>query len=293
MMKALAGRLSASVAFKHARKLLEYNKSDWNYPLTKIQKLFVGVYMLLRDYSSGVFPRTYDEEEQTFASELEYAETLTTMGKTAEEIDRSAMRKPFWGTRVCTRQLGDFSSVLLAFERCGIHPPARLLEVGCGAGWMSELLVIFGYQVVATTINSKAERHIELRRRSMEIKGLEANLQFVQTPMEHAYDAVKDHTPFDATFVYEALHHAHDWKAAIRSFYDCVAEGGWRFILNEPNLVHTLVSYRVGSLSNTHEIGLNPSAVRNEFRKAGFRKVLVLKNRIHGWTRPLWMAAQK
>jgi SAM-dependent methyltransferase len=142
-------------------------------------------------------------------------------------------------------------------------------------------------------LDAAAGEFIELRARSLAAKGLHSRLTFRQSPMEYIHDKVDDLPPFDVVYVYEALHHAHDWRKAVKSCYDSLASGGWLFIFNEPNITHTFISYRVGKLSNTHEIGINPSHLRRHLKQVGFSKVNVLKNRFHWWLKPIWIAAQK
>ena len=57
--------------------------------------------------------------------------------------------------------------------------------------------------------------------------------------------------------------------------------------------LRTFISYRVGKLTNTHEIGMNPRHIRKELHRIGFTKVLLLRNRIHMGIKPIWIAAQK
>jgi SAM-dependent methyltransferase len=52
---------------------------------------------------------------------------------------------------------------------------------------------------------------------------------------------------FDGVFVFEALHHAFDWRQAIQASFHCLKEGGWLVLANEPNLLHTYISYRVAT----------------------------------------------
>jgi 2-polyprenyl-3-methyl-5-hydroxy-6-metoxy-1,4-benzoquinol methylase len=292
-MKIIAGSVARSFLFAHARHLLEHNKRDWNYPLTKWQKVLVGAYMILSDYSAGLFPPKFEGEKTTFDAELTYYDTLQGLGKTQEELALVGRQKPFWYGPGCTKFLDEYVQVQSSMYKNGLRPPATLLEVGCGSGWMAEFLAASGFSVLATTLNEAEAHTIELRKRSLEIKGLPAQLGFRQSPMEYVHDHVRDLSPFDVVYVYEALHHAYDWRKAIKSFYDSLAPNGWCYILNEPNVMHTFISYRVGRLSNSHEIGLSVPAIRRTMKQVGFTKVRILKNRVHWWTKPIWIAAQK
>lgn len=292
-MKSIARNISQSALFSGARKLLEKNLQNWNYPLSKWEKLWVGCYMILRDYGEGIFPPHFDNEQATFKAEQEYYNTLQTLGKTTDELRVGAMRKPFWHGPGCAKYLQDYIGIQTSLFNCGICPPSRLLEVGCGSGWVAEFLVSAGFDVLATTIDPEEGACVERRRTSLAAKDLPHDLQFRASAMEYIREGTSDLDSFDAVFVYEALHHAHDWRKAIGSFYECLRPGGWCFIFNEPNLIHTFVSYRVARLSNTHEIGISPTALKQRLQDVGFKNTRVLRNRIHCYAKPIWIAAQK
>jgi ubiquinone/menaquinone biosynthesis C-methylase UbiE len=55
--------------------------------------------------------------------------------------------------------------------------------------------------------------------------------------MEEVCAATEHLGPFDAVFVYEALHHAYDWRKACAEAYRCLKPGGWFLLCNEPNLL--------------------------------------------------------
>lgn len=290
-MKKLARLIAESFLFKGARELYARNLEDWNYPLSKLQKLAVGSYMILRDYSVGIFPPRFEDEATTFAGENNFFETLQTLGKTEEELYVGALQKPFWhGSRMDLLNYADIQSF---FYSCGVHPPMRILEVGCGSGWTGEFLAASGFKVMATTLDETASDMIEKRRASLKAKGVPSHLEFRASAMEYIAETVSDLEPFDAIYVHEALHHAHDWSKAIDSFSKCLKKGGWCFILNEPNLFHTFSSYRVARLSNTHEIGIQPAALKRELTSSGFKEIRSLKNRLHLFVKPSWMAAKK
>jgi len=292
-MKSIARNISKSIIFAKARRLLERNLQDWNYPLSKREKLWVGCYMILSDYGEGRFPPRFTDEQTTFEAEQNYYNALQTLGISSDELRMGAMRKPFWNAPACAKYLQDYIRIQTSFYDCDIRPPSRLLEVGCGSGWMAEFLASAGFHVLATTLDSSSADFIERRKNSLAEKDLPHDLQFRSSAMEYVQEEVSDLDPFDAVYVYEALHHAHDWRKAIQAFHECLRPGGWCFIFNEPNLIHTLVSYRVARLSNTHEIGINPAALKRHLRAVGFTRVKVLRYRMHGYTRPIWIAARK
>ncbi|MEL7006798.1 MAG: methyltransferase domain-containing protein, partial [Bacteroidota bacterium] len=114
-------------------------------------------------------------------------------------------------------------------------------------------------------------------------------------PMETVADNLPsgEKSTFDCVYVYEALHHAYSWEDTISSSFECLKPGGWLLICQEPNLIHTWVSYRISVLSNAHEIGMNRRSIIKHMRESGYRTVRILENRIGLGVRPIWLAAQK
>ena len=168
----------------------------------------------------------------------------------------------------------------------------KILELGCGAGWVAEFLAATGFDVCGTTISEWDVTDANLRIKSLEAKGIVPALRFVATPMESVHAAVGAGV-FDAVFVYEALHHAFDWRETMRAAFACLKPGGWMLVCNEPNLLHTFASYRVAKLSNSREIGFSRGELKAELRRTGFKKVTSTGVKLHCWFRPHWLLAQK
>jgi cyclopropane fatty-acyl-phospholipid synthase-like methyltransferase len=179
------------------------------------------------------------------------------------------------------------------FERLGICPPQRLLELGSGAGWMAESFARLGFDVIGTSIAPDDIHDANRRIAGLRTTGLPVKLEFLEAPMESVHEKVSNREPFDAVYVFEALHHAYDWRATFASVFQCLKPGGWFVIANEPNLIHTFVSYRAARLSNTHEIGMSRTKMREHLREVGFTNALVLRNHLHGFYRPHWLAARR
>jgi cyclopropane fatty-acyl-phospholipid synthase-like methyltransferase len=150
-----------------------------------------------------------------------------------------------------------------------------------------------GYHVISTTLSPQDVKTAALRIESMKTQGLSAKLQFRACPMETVHEHVGELGPFDAVFVFEALHHAFDWKASLASAFSCLRPGGWLLICSEPNYLHTAISYRVGKLSNTHEIGFWKGELTAQLRRVGFRRVYSRGKRPHCLFHLHWLMAQR
>lgn len=286
-----AAKLATLNCFNSSRELWEENKSFWNLPLSKRQKLQIGSYIILRDFGEGLFPPTFDDQQKAYEAEINYRFNLP--GTTPATASTADLRKPFWDGPAMRRYMVSFMDLTCALERCHVHPPQRLLELGCGVGWMAEFLALMGFSVVGTTISPHDIMDAEKRAASLKLKGLSADLKFRMTPMESVAEATCDLEPFDAAFVFEALHHAFDWRKAIDSAFDCLKPGGWLLICNEPNWIHTFSSYRVARLSNTHEVGFLRRDLMDHLKQKGFQEVSILKNSLHFRVKPHWIAAKK
>ena len=263
---------------------------DWNLALSKWDKLAVGLYLAIADYAIGRFPPEFEDEQSTFKAEKAYQGVLP--GLTPSEVALAEIRKPFWFGNDLKVFLENFIRIADILRASGICPPMRLLELGCGSGWMTEFLALCGFQVVGTTIDPISVQQAMRRLRGIHETGIPVSLEFRACPMEYVFETVSAESPFDAVLVFEALHHAHDWRKAIRSTHQCLSPGGWFFVLNEPNVLHTLKSYRVARLSNTHEVGISPSKLKGELRATGFKRVICLRHRYHFYYRSLWLGAQ-
>jgi 2-polyprenyl-3-methyl-5-hydroxy-6-metoxy-1,4-benzoquinol methylase len=158
---------------------------------------------------------------------------------------------------------------------------------------MAEFLALSGYSVVGTTIAPNDIQIAEKRVAAFRARGLPELLSFKISPMESVNTALDSLTDFDGVYVFEALHHAFDWRSAIRASFDCLKPGGWLVLANEPNLLHTFISYRVARLSNTHEIGMSRKLILAEMRRCGFRETKVVGPRFNNLVSPHWIAARK
>jgi len=276
---------------RHGKGLWAANEKDWKLPLTKTEKVWTGLYLILRDFGQGEFPPAFTDQQQTYLNEINYH--LSIPGMTSEEVIRGGLTKPFWSGDSLPLYLKSFLKLAATLEQEHLAPPAKLLELGGGTGWMAEFLAQLGFKVVSTTIAPQEVETARKRAEALRVKGVPHELHFLVAPMESVAREVQEHCPFDAVFVFEALHHAFDWKAALRSAYACLRPGGRLLICNEPNVLHTAVSYRVAKLSHTHEIGFSKKELTAQLKAAGFRRVTSVEKKPHFFFRAHWLVAEK
>lgn len=286
-----AGVLARSFLLSPGRKLFETNKTNYNLPMSKLQKLMCGMYIILLDYADGLFPPTFEDQAKAYEAEVNLRDSMP--GVTADEYEAAELRKPFWGAHLYRRYSGGFNRLLALWEAHQVQRGSLLLELGCGSGWMAEFLALVGYRVVGTTISPIDVALGAQRVESLKHKRITDRLSFEQAPMESVHQVVGAHGPFDGAFVFEALHHAFDWRSAILSASQCLKAGGVFIIANEPNLLHTFVSYRAARLTHTHEIGLSKSQLLRHLGQCGFSQLTVVQPKLNNWITTHWIVARK
>jgi 2-polyprenyl-3-methyl-5-hydroxy-6-metoxy-1,4-benzoquinol methylase len=290
VLRRLASALAGSFLLSRARKLTAKNRADWNLPVSRADNLLICLYLILSDYATGLFPPARLDRATAHENEMQYGHGLG--GVSWEEFQAKEMRKPFWDGNAADKYLNGFVRLLRLFESLGVAPGSRVLELGCGAGWMAEFFALTGYHVIATTLAPGDGPGVESRAAALRAKGVTSELVFKLTPMEDV-DQVVEPNSFDAAYIHQALHHVYDWKAALRTAFRTLKPGGWMIIADEPNVLHTFTSYRMGTLSRTHEIGMSRRQIIRCLRDAGYGEVRTISPRFDDRLHPLWIAARK
>jgi len=179
----------------------------------------------------------------------------------AERIDADWLRsKPFapaWGTRSWVK----WATIIEAFARLEIHPGASVLDVGCGPGWTTAFLAEAGYTAVGVDIAPAA---LEIARERGKRWGLDA--EFFEADAE---DFRLDRT-FDATLVYDALHHCDRIDRVVANIAKHLRQGGW-VLFGEPSWLHRLSPTARYEHRETgrNEYGIRISRLKRDCRRAG------------------------
>jgi SAM-dependent methyltransferase len=173
-------------------------------------------------------------------------------------------RKPF-GDEACARYLANLTVILFLLRA----PPARLVEFGCGTGWLSLLLAERGYDVTGIDISPDA---IGMAERLRTERGLtRASFRTAD------YEDVQVSPPADYVIFHDALHHAESEDAALRAAYAALGPGG-TVICIEPGDGHgsSASSRRAVEEFGVHEKDMPPRKIIRHAQAAGFRRHLVL-----------------
>ena len=184
----LASWLAESPFLSEGKRLFEANLKDWNMRLSKFQKLQAGTYIILKDYARGAFPPVYNDREKTYQAEIDCRNSLP--GMTSADVAAANMQKPFWFDRTLRKYLDEFCLLCECLQQCHITPPARVMELGCGHGWTTELLATMGFEMMGTSIGEDDINYCQKRIASLEAKGLKRVMQFKTSPMELVADQV-------------------------------------------------------------------------------------------------------
>lgn len=290
MFKRLTAALAGSPLLSRARRLAEKNRADWNLPVSRADNILICFYLILSDYAAGLFPLNHSDRAAAYENERQYGHGLG--GVSWEEFQAKEMRKPFWDANAANKYLNGFVRLFRLVESLGVAPGSRVLELGCGSGWMAEFFALTGYNIVATTIAPSDRPAVESREATLRAKGMTNEFVFKLSPMENV-DQVVELNSFDLAYVHQALHHVYDWKAALRAALRTLKPGGWMIIADEPNILHTVTSYRMGKLSGTHEIGMSRRQIIRCLRDSGYREVRTISPRFNDRLHPLWIVARK
>ncbi len=151
-------------------------------------------------------------------------------------------------------------------------PPARVLECGCGTGWLAYLLARRGYDVTATDV---VEDVIRLAEDNPPFRDGPAP-QFVAADSE----SLDFEAEFDAVIFFDSLHHATDELAALRSAYRALAPGGICVAL-EPGYGHQLKSRKIATAYDVTEKDMPPAYIWRLGRKVGFANCRMLPEPRH------------
>jgi SAM-dependent methyltransferase len=143
-------------------------------------------------------------------------------------------------------------------------PPGRILECGCGPGWLCHLLQKRGYDVTGVDVSPHAiqlaDEHplfTNIDPPTFQVAEVES-LPFVEE--------------FDAVLFFDALHHAEDEQAAVRSAYRALKAGGV-CIASETGPRHAEKSRAVAERFDVTEKDMTPALIRRLGRRAGFSRV--------------------
>lgn len=214
-------------------------------------------------------------------------------------------RKPFGYP---ARSWIKWATIIDTFQRLGIEPGAKVLDLGCGAGWTSNFLAESGYSVTGIDV---VPGNIAAATKRARTRGLSTT--FIAGDM----DKFSFKERFDAVLIFDSLHHSTRQSEVIKRIAKHLKPGGW-VIFGEPSLLHTISpeARRTTREQGIIERGITMHSLRRDSKKAGlsnFRRFfeatrpyesrffgfswqlikLISANFIFAPQTSLWLAAQK
>lgn len=159
----------------------------------------------------------------------------------------------------------DWATIAAMLDGIALPKGARVLDVGCGAGWTSLFLAESGYDVVGYDL---VPFNVEVARRRAERSGLSAGFEVGDM------EALPPGEPADAALIYDALHHSHRQREALQSVARRLRPGGW-LLLGEPSWLHRISP---GAHATRRDLGWTERGptlrgLRRDLRAAGFGDV--------------------
>lgn len=125
------------------------------------------------------------------------------------------------------RHFCDFANIAVAL---GLPAGSRILDVGCGSGWLSEYFARLGYQVKGIDISPTL---VEMSRTRLALVPYDVDHETkLRCSFEsHDIENAPLREQFDAVLCYDSLHHFDDENAAMRHIAAMLPVGGVLFIL--------------------------------------------------------------
>ena len=166
-------------------------------------------------------------------------------------------------------------SFFVAAEQLRVPSGGRILDIGGGSGWVSELLATFGFRVFTLDLSTAL---LSLARRRLARSGA--------TPRLMAGDMtclpVATHS-MDAVIVMDALHHVPDVPAVFAEAFRVLADGG-QFVLAEPGDGHAESERSRGEMleHGVEEREIHVFEMIDYARAAGFDRIRVVPHYVPG-----------
>jgi 2-polyprenyl-3-methyl-5-hydroxy-6-metoxy-1,4-benzoquinol methylase len=124
------------------------------------------------------------------------------------------------------RHFCDFANMAVALD---VPPGARILDVACGSGWLSEYFARLGYDVTGVDISPQLIEICEQRIGAL--PPIDREKQIRCRFRVHDIELSPLDEQFDAIICYDATHHLEDARAALHHLAAMLPLGGALFIL--------------------------------------------------------------
>jgi 2-polyprenyl-3-methyl-5-hydroxy-6-metoxy-1,4-benzoquinol methylase len=147
-------------------------------------------------------------------------------------------------------------------------PPIRVLECGCGDGWLCHILSLCGYLVTGLDV---CQDSLMAASRHVEWCGERSNALFAHQDWDDL-----PHDVYGAVIFNGSLHHSMDRRRTLRAAWVALMFGG-AFLASEPGLGHqgAKAVQQWASEMDVTERSCPPYVLRRELKAAGFSGIKV------------------
>jgi len=200
----------------------------------------------------------------TKQSEIDYIKTVAERGTIAlQEFLEYLYNKPY-SDGECWRYLVDIGQILKFLP----PKPCRILDLGVGSGWTSEIFARCGYSIVGIDISPDMIALAQKRKNSLALSSVD--LKFYTADFENPLPFGL----FDAAVSYDSLHHAEDEALVLQRVHDVLTPTGV-YIIVEPGKGHSQAEYSVEAMEKygTTEKEMLFSNIEPLLKKAGFKRI--------------------
>lgn len=125
------------------------------------------------------------------------------------------------------RHFCDFANLAVALA---LPPGARILDVGCGSGWLCEYFARFGYNVTGIDISPDLIELARERLRKLPY-GADHETGTAYRFLVHDIEAAALDETFAAIVCYDSLHHFADEHAVLKNLFAMLEYGGQLFVM--------------------------------------------------------------
>jgi ubiquinone/menaquinone biosynthesis C-methylase UbiE len=162
---------------------------------------------------------------------------------------------------LCTRSLMDISQAYALLP----SPPRKIIDIGCGAGWTSNMLALRGYEVVGVDISPDM---IKAAQETNKNSGLTFSVK--------DYDDLGWDDEFDGAVFIDSLHHAQDENKVLSSAYRALKKHG-SLVIIEPGMGHAAKVDTLNAVQNygVTEKDMHPFKTVPILRELGFSEIRV------------------
>jgi 2-polyprenyl-3-methyl-5-hydroxy-6-metoxy-1,4-benzoquinol methylase len=173
----------------------------------------------------------------------------------------------------------DMFQLLNGLRKMGLAPQSRIVEVGAGAGWATEILASLLYRVdciePAASMIEVARSRVQSHLTHHGVPGLIGNVSWQCATME---DSILPDGEIDAVLFFESFHHLVDERHALDKAWRALKPDGWLMILGDSNWIPGNAAQETEWTAEMNAFGTLESPLTHEYmvwllRDRGFSEV--------------------